>query len=585
MDFTHYLFDEHSLRAIGWTLAHSVWQIALVSGLLWAVLKVMSKSDSHRRYLAGLAALVLILVITCWTFINQLSHISASQPERVWASISVIPVSPELIAVSKEGQDPWSKPTAVTYWAAKVENLIPYLANLWMLGALFYLGRLAGSVYDLQKLHSKHHQTVSQMLLKKVDGLSAAMGLYQKVQVLQSTLVRTPVTYGFIKPVILLPATLVFSISPGQLEAIIAHELAHIRRNDFLINLFQSCLEIFFFFHPCFWWINQVINDERENATDDLALTTGVSSLDLAHGLAEVANYSNCPAPDMALAASTNKHKTLQRIKRILGKPTSGPKLSPIIPLTMILAFITASALVLGAQDQDTKAAAPVLLTEISAQIISDSRQLPKMTVINYGMIRRDTLPAKPLPKTPGQEDMPVLNLTAPPQLETDVPSMPEPPPVPPVPFADFDFPQIDIHGETDSLVKLAMELHALNDDKSEEGKKRRKALEAAMEKVQSEIAVLSKGFEDKMAQWQASHGDSFKKYEEEMKRWGERMKEHQKSWESTFAPKMEEFEKKMKLWEEENAPKLKEYEEKMKQWMEEKGERFQWQEGTDPIL
>src|SRR5690606_20587609 len=125
-----------------------------------------------------------------------------------------------------------------------------------------------------------------------------------------------------------------------------------------------SCLEVVFFFHPCFWWINQMVNEERENATDDLAMAAGVNSYDLAHELAEVANYSNSPAPDMALAASASKHKTLQRIKRILGKQTSGPKLSPLIPITMILALITASALMVGAQGQDTKATDPMLLTE-----------------------------------------------------------------------------------------------------------------------------------------------------------------------------------------------------------------------------
>src|SRR5690606_11141807 len=136
---------------------------------------------------------------------------------------------------------------------------------------------------------------------------------------------------------------------------------------------------------------------------------------------------------DMALAASASKHKTLQRIKRILGKQTSGPKLSPLIPITMILALITASALMVGAQDQDTKATEPMLLTEISHNIVSYIRPLPTVMVVKNEVAHQDTLPAKPIPKVSGQEDMPVLNLTAPPQLEMDVPPMPEPPPVPPV--------------------------------------------------------------------------------------------------------------------------------------------------------
>ena len=580
MDFTRLWLDEKYLEAIGWTLAHSIWQIALVSGLLWMVLRAMSKANAQRRYMAALAALFLIMVITCWTFVVQLGDLAASEPEGVLASVQLSP-NPTINFISGNTA---KQPIAVAYWVEKMEVIIPYLVNLWMLGALFYTGRLAGSVYDLRKLHRKHHESVSEKLLKKVDSLSAAMGLFGKVQVFKSTLIRTPVTYGFIKPVVLLPAALVFSISPAQLEAIIAHELAHIRRNDYLAHLFQSCLEVIFFFHPCFWWINQVVNEERENATDDLALATGISPHDLAHGLAEVANYSNCPTPDMALAASGGRHKTLQRIKRILGKQTPDPKLSPLIPLTMILAIITASALMVGAQDQDKKTIDAMVLTESNHHVISHNRPLPKMMLIKDEVAQQDTLPAKPLTKGPGQENMPVLNLTPPPQLEVEMPPMPEPPPTPPVPFGDFDFPQMDIHIEADSLSDMALKLHALSEDNSPEGRKKRKALEDAMERVQANIATLSKGFEEQMVQWQAQHGDSFKRYEDELKVWEEKMKEHQKTWESTFGPKMEEFEKKMKVWEEENAPKLKEFEEKMKRWVEENENKFQQQSGMGTV-
>ena len=584
MDFTKFFFDEQYLSAIGWTLAHSIWQITLVSGLLWAVLRVMSKAASQQRYLAALSALVLILAIACWTFASQLSNMSASEPDRILASVQLSRVSPELFSLSEEGAAPLKQPLAVAYWVRKMESLLPYLVNLWMLGALFYSGRLAGSIYDLQKLHRRHHEPISQNLLKKVDSLSAAMGLFQKVQVLKSTVIRTPITYGFIKPVILLPATLVFSISPAQLEAIIAHELAHIKRNDYLVHLFQSCMEVLFFYHPCFWWINQFVNEERENAADDLALASGISSRDLAHGLAEVANYSHTPAPNMALAASASKYETLSRIKRILGKKSNEPKLSPIIPITMILALITASAIMVAAEDQDLKKADPILLTEISHDIVRHNRPFITSSELRNEIGLQDTLPSKKLPGKPDHEGMPVLNLTPTPLLEVEMPPMPELPPVPPVPSGDFDFPQLDIQMETDSLADLAMELHKLEGDESPEAKKRRKVLQAAMEKVQANINTLAKGFEDKMVEWQAAHGDSFKKYEAEMKVWEEKMKEHQKTWESTFAPKIKEFEKKMKLWEEENAPKLKEFEEKMKQWMEENEEKFQWPEAAGTV-
>src|SRR5690606_5120584 len=202
MDFNQFILDERYLSAIGWTLAHSVWQIALMSTLLWAVLKVMPKATAQLRYVFGLGALGLIWFMTGWTFVSQLGSISASQQEGVLASVQLSSVSPGLPYVAKEAATLVGQPTAGVYWVQKIDSLLPYIVHLWILGAIFYSGRLAGSLYDLQKLHRKHHEAVSQKLLKKVDSLSSAMGLYQKVQVFRSTLVRTPVTYGFIKPVI-----------------------------------------------------------------------------------------------------------------------------------------------------------------------------------------------------------------------------------------------------------------------------------------------------------------------------------------------------------------------------------------------
>jgi len=579
MDLIHSLFNEKILTAVGWTLAHSLWQIALIACMLWLTLRVFPVLSSQLRYMAGLTALVLIVLVTVWTFSDQLNKVPTSYTGRVWTSPPSSEIPIELHAVKVMSADTALLPLASVYWEKKVENLIPYLVNLWMLGVLFYGVRLLGSLYDLQKLHRKHNDSISTQLLKKVDSISAALGIYQKVQELKSTLVNSPITYGTIKPVILLPAGLVFSLSPAQLEAIVAHELAHIKRNDYLINLFQSFLEVFFFFHPGFWWINRLINDERENATDDLALSVGINAQDLAYGLAEAANYSNSWALDMALAASEHKHKTLQRIKRILGKSNARPELSPLIPITMILAFITASALMVGAQVHDFAKSEPRLLTAISQELTVPKEILPMVKVVARREYVQDTIPAKTAPKA--KEGMPTLDVLAPPRLEVDMPAISDLPPAPPVPFADFDFPKLDIHTHADSLASLALKIRALDGDDSPEAKKQRKVLEAAMERVQLNLSSITEAMEEKMAAWQAKHGESFKAYEKEMKVWEEKMKEHQKEWESSFAPKMQEFGNKMKQWEEENAPKFKEFEEKMKRWAEENEANFQWKESN----
>lgn len=102
MDFTQFLFDEQYLTAIGWTLAHSIWQIALISGLLWVIVKFMSKASPQLRYWAGMSALVLILVVSCWTFVDQLGQMRESQMGMAVASISSGQVSSEFFFHRKE---------------------------------------------------------------------------------------------------------------------------------------------------------------------------------------------------------------------------------------------------------------------------------------------------------------------------------------------------------------------------------------------------------------------------------------------------------------------------------------------------
>src|SRR5690606_10566358 len=185
MDFTYFLFGETYLTAIGWTLAHAVWQIALISGLLWLVLTFMPKKASQKRYAVGLLALGMIFTVSCWTFVGQLKVVIESQPET-FATVQMNQTPVAVQVYSPRSSDLLEEPLAMTYLAEKVEILLPYLVNLWVLGAIFYSVRLVGSIYDLQKLHRKHHEPVTKMLLRNVDSLSAAMGLYQKVQVMKS---------------------------------------------------------------------------------------------------------------------------------------------------------------------------------------------------------------------------------------------------------------------------------------------------------------------------------------------------------------------------------------------------------------
>ncbi|MEX2594992.1 MAG: M56 family metallopeptidase [Anditalea sp.] len=581
MDFTHLFIEEKYLKTIGWTLTHSVWQILLISLLLWFTLKIVPKQASNLRYGTALFALILICSVSSWTFIHHLQQYDKNQ-SAISSSLKFdFPETDKINSTHTlhKGSALGSQVFG-DYLPSQLEQHLPYLVNLWILGALFYLFRLIGSINDLKQLHKKHHEPVSQLLLKKVNNLTASLGIFRKVKVLKSPFVHVPITYGLFKPIILLPTSLALSIQPAQLEAIIAHEMAHIKRYDYLVNLFQSTLEVLFFFHPCFWWINAVIHEERENATDDLALSIGIRPQDLAYGLAEVANHSSYRTPEMALAASTDRNLTLQRIKRILGRSTPPLKLSPLITITMILTLIISTILLVGAQGPDSNHnQEPLLLTHINSQNIAWRETIPsKPHHVVMASAEQDTIPSVKSTKGPHLTDMPSLELTPAPQMDFnfDFPSLKDFPPVPPVNIENFSLPNLEIKIQADSIEKIASELEKLKGDNSPKAKARVETLKSALAKLEQNMEVFSRAFEGKMENWQEKHGEAMKKFETEMKVWGEKMKEHEKTWEAAIAPKMKEFENKMKVWEKENAPRIKEFEEKMKIWEEKNREKVE---------
>src|SRR5690606_21210805 len=154
------------------------------------------RKSSQWRYATAFAALIFIFVASCWTFLYQLERFekaihAISPSHNVNVEKTFIFKSDSFI----EGQSFGS------LFASQLENYLPIFVNFWILSAAFYFIRLAGCLYDLEKLHKKHHQPVSNALLQKLSNLSASMGIFISIQVLKSTLVHAPVPYGFIKPV------------------------------------------------------------------------------------------------------------------------------------------------------------------------------------------------------------------------------------------------------------------------------------------------------------------------------------------------------------------------------------------------
>lgn len=340
MEIINTLLPEIYRTAIGWTIVHSFWQILLISLILYVVLSLSDSKSAAVKYNISFASLFLILLVSTSTFFYCLSEAKHNYSEEV---IVIFP------SHSLQDADLSLPIHYSTYLLAELETHIPLLVNIWIVGALLFLFRLGNNFSTLSNLRKSAKTHLPKDLVRFTIRQKIKLGISQKIAVLSSHLVQSPITFGNLKPVILIPTSLIFQLTPAQLEAIITHELAHVRRHDYLLNIIQSVLEMIFFYHPCFWWINTYVREQRENACDDLAVKMGIDPKDLAQGLAEVLNHAHESTPDMAMAAGAKNYPTLNRIKRILGFEKPKTQFPSLISYTMIFTILISASLALGA--------------------------------------------------------------------------------------------------------------------------------------------------------------------------------------------------------------------------------------------
>jgi len=168
---------------------------------------------------------------------------------------------------SERSAAPFSLPTT---W---IESQLPWISVVWMLGVGGLSLRLAGGWFLVNRL-KRLAVPVHAALQSRVDVLKQRLGVHRPVRVFRSALVRVPMVVGWFKPIILIPGSLVLGIPAVELEALLSHELGHIRRYDYLVNGLQTLIETAFFFHPAVWWVSKQVRIEREHCCDDVALST-----------------------------------------------------------------------------------------------------------------------------------------------------------------------------------------------------------------------------------------------------------------------------------------------------------------------
>jgi beta-lactamase regulating signal transducer with metallopeptidase domain len=329
MSAIDHLLREPAAQAIGWALLHFIWQGTLVAALTAVALACLRNGAADIRYVISAIGLSLMLTLPAVTA-AQLWRSDGSpdfRPKAKAARELAADATPDTFRRKAEptGQARTTTGTALVpsrsglVDSVQIEPWLPMLVFAWICGVAILSLRLVSGWLWVQRMKSHGTSPVEDGWDVIAARLSRRLHLARTVRLLRSTLVDVPTVIGWIKPVILLPASALSGLNPHQLEAIMAHELAHIRRHDYLVNLLQAVVETLLFYHPAVWWLSRRIRAERENCCDDLAVSLCGDPFTYAQALADLEGLRG-PARRFVMAADGGS--LVQRVRRLLGAPS-----------------------------------------------------------------------------------------------------------------------------------------------------------------------------------------------------------------------------------------------------------------------
>jgi len=357
------------VRGVGFALLHSLWQGGVLALLLAGVLPLLRRQRAELRYAVAAGALGTLVLAVGLTF----SWYYHSAPPAGAAPVATAYVAgqPASAQTKGVGAAPVAElpanatPVRPLAWLQvagnKVERYLPLVVVAWLLGLLLMSGRLAGGLLYAGRLRRAGTQALGAEWQQRLAALAARAGLRRPVALLESARVAGPLVLGHLRPVILLPLGAVVSLSPNLLEALLAHELAHIVRRDYLLNLGLAVAEVLFFYHPAVWFMAHCLRAERENCCDDQAAALcGGDRLRVARALAALAELETAatPMPRLALAAAGGgRGSLLARVRRLTLHRPQAPTLNERLlagSLTLLGLLGLSTGVVLAARPAQT---------------------------------------------------------------------------------------------------------------------------------------------------------------------------------------------------------------------------------------
>lgn len=303
--------NENILKAISWTLIHSVWQGLILAIFAGLVIVFTRKSKAAVRYNVLSGLFLMFIVAVGFTFNYEYQQETAIVLDGTMAGTTVL-----------ELKNVIASPTEIT--PDYLQEIRIYLNEhattitaIWFLIFAIKCFGVFRNMTNVYRIRNYKVHNASEYWNNRVADLSKKLNIKKQIVLLESQLVKVPSVTGFFKPIILIPVGLLANLPQDQIEAILLHELAHIKRRDYFINLLQSFAEILFFFNPGFLWISSLIKDERENCCDDIAVSITQNKSKFIHALVSFQEY-NMKQNELALGFGKNKNQLLARAKRII---------------------------------------------------------------------------------------------------------------------------------------------------------------------------------------------------------------------------------------------------------------------------
>ncbi|WP_020567207.1 M56 family metallopeptidase [Neolewinella persica] len=369
------------VETLGWTILHSLWQATLLAGLLWLVSRLTRSARTRYTLAYGtlLAQLATSLITFSWLF-------EVNVAETVYTAVG--PLIMTDFRAAEAGPAYWN-PGMLLFW----------IVVFWAVGLLIGTVRLGISFGRVRRMQRSVEVAVPDHFRATIVALARRIGYHGLLHLRISTELGGPALVGHLKPLLLFPIAVVNQLSTEEAEAVILHELAHLKRNDHWWNLLQCLIEVVFYYHPVVWWIGARIREEREHCCDDLVLQHGPNRLAYAKALLYFEHQRATPAT--AVALTNNPSGLLGRVKRFLHQQNIPYQMKSrlfLLPLLTLIAIVCTAAYnpaekALDAVADIGETAAEAVSSAINNRSFAPA-PAPKKEALNLPALAQDSLPS-----------------------------------------------------------------------------------------------------------------------------------------------------------------------------------------------